>query len=111
VCFGDLTDDREPEAGPRHSSSPARTVEAIEHVGEVILSDAGAVIANHHLAVAYLDLDLCSRRAPLGGVVEEIGDRALDRPRNTMDDGLVEVSGERDPRPVAPRLLDRIRGE
>src|SRR5205807_357749 len=105
VRFRDLPDDREPQPGSGHAPSGAGPVEPVEDVRQVLLVDPGAVVAHRHLAAADRDLDLAARRAPLGRVVEQVRDRALDRRGDAVDDRLLEVGRERDAGPVATRRL------
>ncbi len=109
--LGDLADDREPEPGAGHAPRGSGSVEAVEHVRQVLLVDPGTVVAHRHLAVANGDLDLAAGRAPLGRVVEQVRDRALDRRRDAVDDRLPKVGREGDARPVPACALDGVRGE
>ena len=69
------------------------------------------MVAHRDLALPDRDLDRAARRAPFGGVVEQIADRPLDRRGHAVDDRVVEVGLELDPRPVAARALDRVGGD
>ena len=69
------------------------------------------MIAHRHLAAAHGHLDLAAGRGPLGRVVEQVGDRALDRGRGAADERLLEVGRERDVRPVPPRAADGVGGD
>src|SRR5438093_12342992 len=50
VGLCDLAHDREAEPRPRQSACGAGAVEAVEHERQVLVVDAGPVVANRHLA-------------------------------------------------------------
>ena len=110
VGLGHLPDDGEPEPGAGLPARRGRAVEAVEDVRQVVLVDARPVVADGHLAVADADLDLAAGRAPLGRVVEQVADGALDRSGHAADDGLLEVGHERDAAAVAAHAVDRLAG-
>jgi hypothetical protein len=68
--LGHLTHDREPEPGAGQPAGRACAVKAVEDVREILVLDAGPVVAHSHLAVADCNFDLASGRAPLGRVVQ-----------------------------------------
>jgi len=78
VRLHDLAHDGEAEPRAGQAAGPARPVEAVEHVGEVIRVDTGPVVADGELAVAHADLDGLVGRAPLSGVVEQVAHGALE---------------------------------
>ena len=84
-----------PEARARQAAGGRRAVEAVEHVGQVGVRDAGPVVADGDLAVAHADLDLPAGRAPLGGVVDQVRDRAVEARGHSLDQGRLELGEER----------------
>ena len=74
VGAGGLVDDREAEARARLRARLGRAVEAGEHVGEVVLGDAGAVVADHHRRAVDGDLHRRGGLAELRRVVDEVAD-------------------------------------
>jgi hypothetical protein len=53
-------------------------VEAIEDPGEVLAWNAGPMVRNHDLSATDADVDPASRGAPLGGVAQQVVDRATE---------------------------------
>src|SRR5262249_51803644 len=104
-----LADDREAEAGAWHPARRARTVEALEHVRQVLIGDPGAVVADDHLAVLYLERNLSPGRAALAGAVEEVAHRSLDRRRDAAHHRFLQLRGEVHSRPVPPSTFDSVR--
>ena len=100
-----------PSPNPGRPRAAGRAVEAVEHIGEVGVRDAGAVVAHAHLAVAHADLDLAARRAPLGGVVEQVRDRAVEAARHSLDEARLELGEEHLVGGMAAGALDRVRDE
>ena len=64
-----------------------RSPKAVEHTGRVLGGDSGTVIAHGDLAVRDRHVDRRARRAVLGGVVEQIGDRTGDAHLHAIDRG------------------------
>ena len=69
------------------------------------------MVAHRDGAVLHADLDVAAGRAPLGRVVEQIGDRALDRRRHAVHGRFLQVRQEGHLRLVSACTLDRVRGE
>ena len=67
--------------------------------------------ANADLAVSHCNFDVATRWAPLRSVIEQVGDRPLDRRQHSLHSRLLQVGRERDRRPVAPGTLDRLGGD
>ena len=89
VRLGEVAHEREPEARAGHRARAGRAIEAVEHARQVLVGDAGAVVAHLEAALPHLDLDRAARRTPLAGVVEQVRDRAV-QPRGSCahDAGL-----------------------
>ena len=100
-----------PRPGPGRAASSRRAVEAVEHVREVLGRDARPVVADRHLAVRRLHLDLAPARAPLGSVVEHVGDGAEHALGHAADERLGCLRLELDPGRVQVRPLDRVLDE
>jgi len=103
-----LPDDRKTETGAGHRPRGRRPIEAVEDERDVFVGDAGTVVAHDDLTVPHDNLDLAAGRAPLGRVVEQVRNCALDRRRNSTHERLSERSLELDTRAVAPSAFDRI---
>jgi hypothetical protein len=84
VHLGDVLDDREAEARAAHFAAAAAVdaVEALEDARDVFGGDADAVVADFDEGVlaagARGDVDLATFGGVLAGVVDEVGDGALD---------------------------------
>ena len=93
--LGDLGHDREAEAGAGHGAGVVGAVEALEDVRQVRLGDAGALVVDGDHAVVQGDRDGAGGRAPLGGVVEQVGQGALEGGGVALDVPRVGVDLER----------------
>src|SRR4051794_6945613 len=56
VGFCHLLDDRQAQPGAGQLSGSRSTVEAVEHIREIVFVNAWAVVAHDHLALAHVDL-------------------------------------------------------
>ena len=74
---------------------PVGPVEAVEDAGLVARRDAGSAIEHGQRAGGDDDLDRRAGRVELGGVVDEVGDRPLERRReaSTTEPSAVTVTG------------------
>src|SRR5262249_60159288 len=94
VVFRDLANDGEAEPGARVAPRRFRAVEAVEDERLVGGTDAGAVVADRHLAVRDRQLDAADAVAPLGGVLDEVPDRPLELLGIARHRGRLGVEGE-----------------
>ena len=69
------------------------------------------MVADDHLPFVDSDLDAAARRAPFGGVVEEVRNRAGDRARDAVQLRRLQVGDEIDVWVVTVRLLDHLGDE
>jgi hypothetical protein len=102
----DLPHDRQAQARAGHRPRPGRSVEAVEHPRQVLLRDPGPGVGHlqqHRPLVErpHLHPHRPARRAPLGGVVEQVEHRAFqrvavpdERPRHERR-GELDVAGPR----------------
>ena len=83
VRLGRLPDDGQAQPRPGLGAGLLGAVEAVEHERQILLVEARAVVAYGQRPVVERHLDDPAVRAPLGRVVEQVGDRARDpgRPR------------------------------
>ena len=100
-----------PRPEPGLAAGLVRAPEAVEDLRQVLLGEARAVVADRDPAAGDLDLDRAALGAPLGGVVEQVGDRATEPLAVAADqrgrDPLLEPSSAG----AAPRALDGVAGE
>ena len=106
-----LTNDRQPEPGPRHPARPTGAVETVEDVREVLVRDARAVVSHREPPVADLHLDLGAGRAPLRRVVEQVPHGPLDRRRHSLHDRWLELDAVRHLGSVAASSLHCVGDE
>ena len=94
--LGDLAHDGETEPRARHPPRLLRAVEAVEDVRAVDLGDAGTLVVDGQRAVEEPHGHGAVLGAPLRGVVQEVGDRALET--GTLADDVpgrhLDVEGE-----------------
>ena len=100
-----------PSPEPGRPRAAGGAVEAVEHIGQVGVRDAGTVIAHAHLAVAHPDLDLAARGAPLGGVVEQVRDGPVETARHSLHEARLQLREEHLVGGVAAGALDRVRDQ
>src|SRR4029450_2344690 len=86
-----LPDDREPQPRARQVTGVGRAVEAVEDVGEILLRDPRPMVAHGYLRPRYVHVD---GAAPLGGVVEEVGDGPLELGGRAADERLLQLRAE-----------------
>ena len=103
---------RGPSPEPGRPRAAARAVEAVEDEREVLVRDPRPVVAHGQLPVAQRHLDRPAGGAVLGGVVEQVRDRAVEPAAHAVDDRRLEVAS-RTARPGAWRAAraDRRRDE
>jgi hypothetical protein len=94
VGLGDLAHDRQPEARSLAPAGAVPAVEAIEHERAPRRRHARPVVAHRDLAAAHAHLDDAARRPVLGGVVEQVADRAGEPVGQPLDDARLEVELE-----------------
>ena len=76
-----------PRPEPGRPRASAAAVEAIEHQRQVVRREARAVVAHLHAAAACSDLDDAVGRAPRRGIVQQVGQGALEPARLALDHG------------------------
>src|SRR5436190_1921725 len=109
--LGRLPHDRQPEARPRQRPGALRAKEAVEHVWEVVVLEAWAVVAHRQLAAAQPHLDEAAGRAPLARIVDQVRDRAHEALLLTTHERRLELEVEREAvAPTPPRTLDELLG-
>ncbi len=85
-------------------------IEPVEHVGEVLVVDPAAVVADTQSTAVQEHVDDAVRRRMTGGVVKQIVDRAAEPVGGAVDDPGLERCAETHLRVIAPgpreRLLD-----
>ena len=106
-----------PEARARHRARLRRAVEALEHVRQVVGLDPRSLVVDGQGPVRHPHRDRAVGRSPLGGVVEQVGDGALDGPGLALDPpgqgGHVELAARRaepDPRDGPVDHLGEVEG-
>jgi len=72
-----LPDDRQAQAGARQHPGLRRAVEAVEDQGQVLVGDARAIITDDQAPVDEVHPNSPLRRAPLDGIVEQVGHGTL----------------------------------
>ena len=106
-----LLDDREPEPRAGQGARCGSPVEAVEHMRQIGLGDAGPVVAHRERPVGEPDLDRAVGRAPLDRVVEHVVDRALQPRAGSGKPVGLEPALETQLRRSLLRPLDRCRDE
>ena len=94
VAVDHLAHDGQAEARAGHRPRLLGAVEALEDVRPVGLGDARALVVDGEHPVGQPHEDGALRRAPLGGVVEQVGDRPLEAAGVADDPPRVEVDVE-----------------
>src|SRR4051794_20629069 len=78
VALGHLAHDGQAQARALPAAGGLRAVEAVEDVGAVAGIDAWTVVADEHVAALARDLHDAARVAPLGSVLHEVPERAVE---------------------------------
>ena len=78
---------------------------------QVTLRDARAVVPNGKRVAGQGDFHPAGRAAEFGGVVKQVGHRALEPVGHGDDPGRGDVRGELDPRPVQPGTVHHVLGQ
>src|SRR6185437_14460436 len=96
VALGDLAHYRQSQTRSLPAAGGLRTVEAVEDEGPVARVDPGAVVADQHLAARCGHLHHPARLAPLGGVLHQVPDRAIQLLRVADHGGGLAIVVERE---------------
>ena len=107
VGLGGLADDRQAQPRAGLSARVPGAVEAVKDERQVLLMEARPVVADRQRAGGERHLDGAAGLAVLGGVVQQIGDRAGDPVPLAHDQGRLQRGRDHQLRRAAARALDR----
>ncbi len=100
-----------PSPEPGAAACRVGAIEAVEDKAAVGRRDPRPAVAHRQLAVVQPDVDGRARRVPLRGVVEQVGDGAVEPRGHALDQRRLELGGEGDARRVSACPLDRGRDQ
>ena len=111
VPLGHLAHDRQAQPGTGPAAGGVGAEEAVEDLGALVVRDSRPAVADGQLAVAQAHVDRRVGRAPLRGVVEQVGDGAIEPRRDALHQRGLELGRERHAGCMAPGALHRRRDE